>query len=1293
MMALVLCLVSCQTEPEGFDVIVGGEVDTTITVAIPEAETRSSANSAVGIFNQNGECTEGTMRYILQVYHKGETNAQNRQVKYSTGTSVSFPVRLVPGRDYQFVVWADVVDAADTDSKYYDTSDLKNITLKDNSWNAMDEKRDAFTATYMASMFNGSQSINIPLYRPFAKLRIVATDYDVLAQQPSGAVVPHHATVKYYTDHRVAFNAYTGKAADATLVEKEHNEYVIKTYSNENDINGDHTIFSDYFFAENDIVRFEISVYTEGGELIKKTTFPTDINVRRNYLTTLKGDVLTEGGNVGVTVLPGIGGADEPDYNYTVVTSAKQLIDIANAGGQYKIGADLVVDPSLIAQTSAITRTNSANEPKVTTIDLNGYTVTVKNTSDKAVITVAEGNTLIFANSGNDNGKIVLAEGSTESFIDNKGNVVLTSGEIKNESTDVPVIDGTIVVNEDAELNDDKVVEANIITVSEENDGWLANVLENGGTYVFTEDMTSEVNIEVTATAPVILDGNGKTITFTANANRGFRITNANTVTFEDVTIVNNADTGRCIDTRTGNINLTLENVTLTATNGNSQPFTVGGSGDNLNVNINNSTINAGINGYGIITFNPASLNINASTITGYAALYIKPASNSLGSAGSEINIVNSTLNGVNNVPAHESNSFSTIAIADNNIEINVDSTSTVKATTSNGNGQSIVGFGSSLVESAISGCKLTFAGNIVLEGDHTSFVGCSSYQGGLGGNEVKFAAKYADELEAEGWIVSEPAGDLVTISSVIAQVGDNVYKTLAEAVAAVEDGGTITLVDNEVFTENNRYNNGGWWDGLGYAGDKDFTIDLNGYTISQDGALNDYLLWFKNVGSKANTITIKNGTLDAGTTAYCALCTASSHENELTINLENITLTNKHSNGSTIKVRAGSTLNVKAGTKIIGKDSYLGIENWKATVNVYEGVEIYMNGTSSYNGCLAGAGGGGIINVYGGYGKGVKGGFIAMTSGGTINVYGGEWIANTDGSIGNNSNLYVLTAQSNKYESGFVGGAYINVTGGTFRGGMDAWVLNNLEGEEAKLSISGGNFNADPSAHVVKGYVAEKNGDVFVVSKIALAENFADNSWDKIILACQNNIVPESWNVGDTKAMTIAGKEYQIRVLGKNHDTYTAGGTAPLTFQIAEVCGSAAMNATQTNTTGWSGSKMRTETMAEILEVMPVKDAIKAVNKETLNGTRDGLETTSDKLFLLSEIEVNGSVYFSNNFEEGKRYEFFTDPDSMKSNATYWLRGPGKTNAIGYTQINMSGYVANGSAEYACGVVFGFCF
>lgn len=320
---------------------------------------------------------------------------------------------------------------------------------------------------------------------------------------------------------------------------------------------------------------------------------------------------------------------------------------------------------------------------------------------------------------------------------------------------------------------------------------------------------------------------------------------------------------------------------------------------------------------------------------------------------------------------------------------------------------------------------------------------------------------------------------------TVVAQIGDTYYATLAEAIAAVEENGIITLIGNITYTEETRtHNSGTWYDGLYYVGDKSFTIDLGGFTISQNGAVNDYLLNFKNVGSKANTITIKNGTIDAGTAAYCALCTSATQENQLTINLEEVELINNISNGSTIKIRGGAILNVKDGTVITGKNSYLGIECIASTVNIYDGAEIYMNGTSSYNGCLVGVGSAGTVNVYGGYGKGVKGGFIAMTSGGTINIFGGEWIANTDGTVGNNSNLYVLTAQSNKYESGFAGPSIINIKGGTLRGGMDAWVLNNLEGEKAEINISGGNFNVNPTRYIVAGYIATEANGVYTVAK-----------------------------------------------------------------------------------------------------------------------------------------------------------------------------------------------------------------
>ena len=353
-------------------------------------------------------------------------------------------------------------------------------------------------------------------------------------------------------------------------------------------------------------------------------------------------------------------------------------------------------------------------------------------------------------------------------------------------------------------------------------------------------------------------------------------------------------------------------------------------------------------------------------------------------------------------------------------------------------------------------------------------------------------------EYETNGTMPTAPTGKVVvTLNDTglnasgvygnygVALVNGVKYVTLKDAVAAVADGGIITLIGNVTITEATRtHNSGSWYDGIYYVGDKSFTIDLGGFTVTQDGSVNDYLLNFKNDGSKANTITLKNGTIDAGTVAYCAICTSSTSTQKITINLEQINVINNNSNGSTIKVRGGAELNVKSGAKITGKNSYLAIECVASTVNIYDGAEIYMNGTSSYNGCLVGACGGGVVNVYGGYGKGVKGGFIAMTSGGTINVSGGEWIANTDGTVGNNSNLYVLTAQNNKNENGYVGASIINVTGGTFRGGMDAWVLNDAKVEKAELNIAGGNFNANPTTYLDEGYVVIENNGVYTVAK-----------------------------------------------------------------------------------------------------------------------------------------------------------------------------------------------------------------
>jgi len=338
--------------------------------------------------------------------------------------------------------------------------------------------------------------------------------------------------------------------------------------------------------------------------------------------------------------------------------------------------------------------------------------------------------------------------------------------------------------------------------------------------------------------------------------------------------------------------------------------------------------------------------------------------------------------------------------------------------------------------------------------------------------------------------IAPETEGGYYTIGqyAAVAKIGDKEYGSLIAAVAEVEDGQTITLIKDEVFTEANRCDNGGWWDGLAYSGDKSFTIDLGGYTIKQDGSLNDYLIWIKNDGAKANTITLKNGTMDAGTTAYSAFATASSNKQTITVNLENINLINNISNGAVVKARGGSVLNVKAGTVITGKDSYVGIEavGNNTVVNVYEGAEIYQNGTTGDVGAIIGASYNATLNIYGGKGKSAKCGIIVMSTGATINVSGGEWTANGDGTVaaGNNG---VLVSQNNRYESGWACKSVLNVTGGTFKGGYDCWGMGpGQESDDAQINIKGGNFNADPANYVVAGYEATENAGIYTVDKPA---------------------------------------------------------------------------------------------------------------------------------------------------------------------------------------------------------------
>lgn len=211
----------------------------------------------------------------------------------------------------------------------------------------------------------------------------------------------------------------------------------------------------------------------------------------------------------------------------------------------------------------------------------------------------------------------------------------------------------------------------------------------------------------------------------------------------------------------------------------------------------------------------------------------------------------------------------------------------------------------------------------------------------------------------------------------------------------------------------------------------------------------------------------------------------------------------------------------------------------------------------------------------------------------------------------------------------------------------------------------------------------------------------FANNDWAAIIIACRSNTVPDTWAVGDSKTMLINGVNYQIDIIGKNHDTYTAGGKAPLTLQLHDCyADQKAMNSSNTNSGGWTSCAMRSTHLPAILALMPteVQNGIREVNKLTSAGSQiSTINTTADKLFLLSEVEIFGSIH-SSAAGEGTQYDYYKTGNSKvkKWNGSgyyWWQRSPIVRTDTRFCLVSTTGGVDYDDASYGRGVAFGFCF
>lgn len=209
---------------------------------------------------------------------------------------------------------------------------------------------------------------------------------------------------------------------------------------------------------------------------------------------------------------------------------------------------------------------------------------------------------------------------------------------------------------------------------------------------------------------------------------------------------------------------------------------------------------------------------------------------------------------------------------------------------------------------------------------------------------------------------------------------------------------------------------------------------------------------------------------------------------------------------------------------------------------------------------------------------------------------------------------------------------------------------------------------------------------------------NFSDNTWEQIIAICQKKVVPSTWKIGDQKAMMIGSTDYLVDIIGINHDDYSDGfGKAPFTFQLHDCYGELKnMNSSRTNNGGWTSCVMRQTHLPAILSKMPteVRNNIREVNKLTSAGNQSAtINTTADKLFLLSEIEIFGSVSHSKS-GEGTQYDYYKAGNSRAKDGadSWWERGPNGNDSTHFCFV-LRGNASSSNANYATGVAFGFCF
>ncbi len=257
------------------------------------------------------------------------------------------------------------------------------------------------------------------------------------------------------------------------------------------------------------------------------------------------------------------------------------------------------------------------------------------------------------------------------------------------------------------------------------------------------------------------------------------------------------------------------------------------------------------------------------------------------------------------------------------------------------------------------------------------------------------------------------------------------------------------------------------------------------------------------------------------------------------------------------------------------------------------------------------------------------------------------------------------------------------------------------------KYTASGGDlldyvYSTDSSAYPDKG---TQGG--YYYKRVKPVEDFATSTWAEIKAAVQKGIggldLSKYWSVGDTKSVTLTtGETIELQIAGFNHDTYSDGVTAPVTFVMKNCLNTEApMNSDNTNSGGYPASAMKTWVETNIYNKLPsdLKAIVSPVKKKcyTTYNQASSLSEANYNVWLLAEAEVFDSVTQTIGNGEGTKYPIFTDNTSRvkKANGSadiWWLRSAYSSNSTYFVCVYLDGHASYNTAWSAGGVVVGLC-